>query len=93
MSCVFCDIVAGRAPASVVHEDERTVTFLDVRPVATGHMLVAPRRHAASLAELDPEDGAQLFRVGSLGFRHGDLAERPRGELDASAAQIREAWQ
>jgi histidine triad (HIT) family protein len=132
MSCVFCEIVAGRVPASVVHEDERTMTFLDLRPVATGHMLVAPRRHAACLAELDPEDGAQLFRVGmraaaalraegvnffladgeaagqtvfhvhlhviprrggdGIGFRHGDLVERPRGELDATAAELREAW-
>jgi diadenosine tetraphosphate (Ap4A) HIT family hydrolase len=64
MSCVFCDIVAGHASASIVHEDERTVTFLDLHPVATGHMLVAPRRHAERLADLDPEDGAQLFRVG-----------------------------
>ena len=64
MSCVFCEIVAGRAPASIVHEDERTVTFLDLRPVAPGHLLVVPRRHAASLDELDPEDGAQVFRVG-----------------------------
>jgi histidine triad (HIT) family protein len=64
MSCVFCDILAGDAPASIVHEDERTVTFLDHRPVTPGHLLVVPRTHAASLAELDPEDGAQLFRVG-----------------------------
>ena len=132
MSCVFCEIVAGRVPASIVHEDERTVTFLDLHPVATGHMLVAPRAHAARLAELDPEDGAQLFRVGmhaaaalraegvnffladgvvaghtvfhvhlhvipraagdGLGFRHGDLVERPRAELDATAEALREAW-
>ncbi|HXR11951.1 MAG TPA: HIT family protein [Gaiellaceae bacterium] len=64
MSCVFCDIVAGEAPASMVHEDERTVTFLDIRPITPGHLLVVPREHAAYLAELDPEDGAQLFRVG-----------------------------
>jgi histidine triad (HIT) family protein len=64
MSCVFCDIVGGRSEASVVHEDERTVTFLDIRPVTPGHLLVVPRRHAPDLAELDPEDGAQLFRVG-----------------------------
>ncbi len=64
MSCVFCDIVAGDAPASVVHEDERTMTFLDHRPITPGHLLVVPREHAAYLAELDPEDGAQLFRVG-----------------------------
>ena len=67
MSCVFCDIVAGHAPASILFEDERTVTFLDHRPVTAGHMLVVPRRHAAFLTDLDPEDGAQLFRVGMHG--------------------------
>jgi histidine triad (HIT) family protein len=67
MSCVFCDIVAGHAPASILFQDERTITFLDHRPVTPGHMLVVPRRHAAFLADLDPEDGAQLFRVGLRG--------------------------
>jgi len=67
MSCVFCDIVAGHAPASILFRDERTITFLDHRPVTPGHMLVVPRRHAAFLADLDPEDGAQLFRVGQRG--------------------------
>jgi histidine triad (HIT) family protein len=67
MSCVFCDIVAGHAPASILFQDERTITFLDHRPVTPGHMLVVPRRHAAFLADLDPEDGEQLFRVGLRG--------------------------
>ena len=67
MSCVFCDIVAGHAPASILFQDERTIAFLDHRPVTPGHMLVVPRRHAAFLADLDPEDGAQLFRVGLRG--------------------------
>ena len=67
MSCVFCDIVAGHAPASMLFDDERTITFLDHHPVTPGHMLVVPRRHAAFLADLDPEDGAQLFRVGMRG--------------------------
>ena len=82
MSCVFCDIVAGHAPASILFEDERTVTFLDHRPVTAGHMLVVPRRHAAFLADLDPEDGAQLFRVGM----HGAAA------LDEAAVAVREGW-
>jgi histidine triad (HIT) family protein len=47
----------------VVHEDDRTVTFMDIQPVVRGHMLVVPRAHAAYLAELDPDDGAQLFRI------------------------------
>jgi histidine triad (HIT) family protein len=67
MSCVFCEIVAGREPASMLFEDERTITFLDHRPITPGHMLVVPRTHAVYLADLDPADGAELFRVGMRG--------------------------
>lgn len=62
-SCVFCAIVAGRAGASVVHEDARALAFLDVRPVGPGDLLVVPRTHAAGLEDLDEETGAHLFRV------------------------------
>lgn len=62
--CIFCDILAGKAPASFVYQDELCVTFMDIRPVNPGHMLVIPRRHAASLGELDEETGAHLFRIG-----------------------------
>jgi len=61
--CIFCAILAGRQPASFVYRDERCAAFLDIRPVNPGHTLVVPIRHAANLAELDPEDGAQMFRV------------------------------
>lgn len=61
--CVFCAIVSGEAPASLVHRDEHTVAFLDIAPATRGHLLVVPRRHAARLADLDPEDGARMFRV------------------------------
>ncbi|HEX2434608.1 MAG TPA: HIT family protein [Gaiellaceae bacterium] len=64
--CLFCLLAASEAEVSVVHQDERTVTFMDIEPAVSGHMIVVPRRHAASLADLDVEDGAQLFRVGQL---------------------------
>ena len=64
--CLLCRLVAREAEVSIVHEDERTVTLMDIQPLVRGHMLVVPRRHAAYLAGLDPEDGAQLFRVGQL---------------------------
>jgi len=64
--CLFCRLVGGQAEVSVVYEDERTATFMDIQPVVRGHMLVVPRRHAAYLADLGVEDGAQLFRVGQL---------------------------
>jgi hypothetical protein len=63
--CLLCLLASRQAEVSVVHEDERTVTFMDIQPVVRGHMLIVPRRHPAYLADLDVEDGAQLFRVGS----------------------------
>ncbi len=64
--CLLCRLAAGEAEVSVVHEDERTVALMDIQPLVRGHVLVVPRAHAAYLADLDPEDGAQLFRVGQV---------------------------
>jgi len=60
---VFCDIIAGRTSASVVHRDERCMAFMDIRPVTPGHLLVVPLAHASSLAHLDPATGGHLFVV------------------------------
>jgi histidine triad (HIT) family protein len=62
--CLFCRLVAGDGEVSLVEEAERTVTFMDIRPVVRGHALVVPRAHATSLADLVPEDGAALFHGG-----------------------------
>jgi histidine triad (HIT) family protein len=124
--------------ASVVHEDDRTVAFMDLRPVTPGHLLVVPRTHADGLAGLNPEDGTQMFRVAhvaaaalrrsplrcegvNLFLADGEAAGqevfhvhlhvvprfeddqfglllppdygvRPRSELDAAAAALRDAW-
>jgi histidine triad (HIT) family protein len=50
--CVFCRIVAGEQPAHVVLDDERTMAFLDQRPVFPGHCLLVPRAHHETLADL-----------------------------------------
>lgn len=50
--CVFCDIVAGDAPASVVLETEHLLAFLDRRPVFKGHVLLVPRQHVVTLPDL-----------------------------------------
>jgi histidine triad (HIT) family protein len=54
--CLFCRIVAGELPATVVHQDERTVAFMDINPATRGHLLVVPRAHARDLLAIDPED-------------------------------------
>jgi len=54
--CIFCQIVAGEVPANIVESDERTVTFMDIRPATRGHVLVIPRRHSRDLLEVADED-------------------------------------
>jgi histidine triad (HIT) family protein len=54
--CLFCKIVAGEIPATVVAEDERTIAFMDINPATRGHLLVIPRAHARDLHEIDPDD-------------------------------------
>lgn len=54
--CGFCAIVAGEAAADVVHADESTMAFLDRTPVFHGHVLLVPRTHVTTLADLPPED-------------------------------------
>ncbi len=61
--CVFCAIAAGRAEASVVHEDEHVVVFTDLHPVTRGHLLVVPRAHAVGLEDLDPTTGVHVWSV------------------------------
>jgi len=51
--CVFCRIAAGASPAWVVYEDEHAIAFLDIRPIAPGHILVCPKRHAERLTDMD----------------------------------------
>jgi histidine triad (HIT) family protein len=62
-NCIFCEILAGRLAASLVHQDAQCTAFMDIRPVNPGHLLVIPNQHAASLAELEPECGAHLFKT------------------------------
>jgi diadenosine tetraphosphate (Ap4A) HIT family hydrolase len=62
-SCIFCDIVAGQAPASVVCEDQHCLAFMDLHPLTPGHLLVVPKPHAADLEALDPTVGGQMFAV------------------------------
>jgi histidine triad (HIT) family protein len=54
--CIFCEIEASRAPAHRVCEDERTLVFMDKFPVADGHTLIIPRRHATNIFETEEED-------------------------------------
>ena len=55
-NCIFCKIVAHELPATIVDEDERTISFMDIAPATRGHALVIPRAHSADLLSVEPED-------------------------------------
>ena len=59
--CVFCRIIAGEVPAHMVLDDDEFVAFLDARPVFKGHVLVVPRRHYVTLADLPVPVVGPLF--------------------------------
>ncbi len=63
MSCIFCRIIGGEIPAQVVARDEVTLAFLDVSPLADGHVLVVPHSHVARLDDLEPGEADALFRT------------------------------
>ena len=59
--CVFCRIISGEVPANMVLDDDEFVAFLDARPVFKGHVLVVPRRHYVTLADLPVPVVGPLF--------------------------------
>ncbi|MFM7718704.1 MAG: histidine triad nucleotide-binding protein [Actinomycetota bacterium] len=67
-ACVFCRIVSGDIPATIVHAGERVVAFRDLNPAAPTHVLVVPREHVARMSDLEDRHGdalADLFQVAS----------------------------
>ena len=62
-SCIFCQIVQGKAPSSKVYQDDVCLAFMDVQPVNPGHVLVVPKAHFNNLADLPAHIGAHLFQV------------------------------
>lgn len=64
MSCVFCAIVAGDAPAVRIFEDDDYLAILDIRPIVRGHTLVIPKRHTVDLTDTPPDTVAAMMRLG-----------------------------
>jgi len=61
--CLFCGIVAGEIPSTTVHDDDAVLAIRDIAPRAPTHILLMPKRHIASAADLTPADGEILGRV------------------------------
>jgi histidine triad (HIT) family protein len=61
--CIFCKIAAGEIPADKVFEDDAVIAFRDLNPQAPSHVLVIPRKHIATLNDLEPEDEVTVGRM------------------------------
>jgi histidine triad (HIT) family protein len=59
--CMFCRIITGEAPASIVAEDELILAFMDIYPLTPGHLLVVPKDHHAKIATIPAETMAELM--------------------------------
>jgi len=62
-TCVFCRIVAGEIPSTIVYEDDEFIAFRDLNPVALTHVLIIPKRHIEALASLDDSDVKTLGKM------------------------------
>ncbi|BAV42789.1 HIT family protein [Mycobacterium ulcerans] len=90
MSCVFCAIAAGEAPAIRIYEDDNCLAILDIRPFTRGHTLVLPKKHTVDLTDIPPETLAQMATIGqriAKAARATELADATNiGINDGSAA-------
>ena len=58
MPCIFCKILSGETPATILYHDDQVTAFRDIHPVARTHILVIPNRHIASVNQLEAGDEA-----------------------------------
>ena len=65
-TCVFCDIVSGKAHSHKIYEDDLTLCILDINPFSKGHSLVIPKRHVPWWHELTDEENSSLFKAAKI---------------------------
>ncbi len=80
--CIFCKIVAGDLPATIVAEGERSIAFMDIQPASRGHVLVIPRAHCKDVHEIEPED------LRAVAVMAQELAKRMRDVLGAHGVNL-----
>jgi histidine triad (HIT) family protein len=80
--CIFCKIVAGDLPATIVDEDERTLAFMDIAPATRGHVLVIPRAHSSDLLSVAAED------LSAVGLAAQRVAQNVKERLGADGVNL-----
>ena len=82
--CIFCKIIKGEIPSKKVYEDDDVLAFYDLEPQAPFHILIIPKQHIKSAAEITPENSAvvsKVFEAAAKIAKQFDLQGAGRGEL------------
>ncbi len=61
--CIFCKIVAGEIPATILYQDDRIMAFRDIHPVAPVHVLIIPKKHIPTLAHITPREAPLIGKM------------------------------
>ena len=78
-NCIFCQIVQGKAPCYKIHEDEYTLTFLDIFPSTAGHLLIITKEHFSDIFEAKAEALARVAANSTLFAKVIDKVIKPDG--------------
>ena len=65
MDCIFCSIISGDIPAIKVYEDDQTLSFMDINPGNTGHLLIIPKQHYRNIFDIPPATAGKIMEVGT----------------------------
>jgi diadenosine tetraphosphate (Ap4A) HIT family hydrolase len=63
IDCIFCQIIDGKAEVSTAYEDDTVIAIMTIGPINPGHMMVIPRKHFASMRDMDEDTGMHLFKI------------------------------
>ena len=79
MDCIFCRIISGEIPSDILYQDEQVVAFRDINPKAPVHLLLVPRKHIESVAELSEDEASimgHLVAVANRLAREAGISEK-----------------
>jgi histidine triad (HIT) family protein len=75
MTCIFCQIITGEIPGTILHHDDLVTAFRDIHPLSSTHILIVPNRHISSVNDLEPADatlvGHMLLIAKELAVQEG----------------------
>lgn len=76
--CIFCKIIKGEVPSYKIYEDDKVFSFLDIRPLNSGHILVLSKKHEPNIQDLDEETYLNMMRVAKELMKKVELKLNPK---------------